>query len=170
MANFYSYSQALAEEGHDFDLATFLTTWGQDSRTFLPHLFPSITAKTIQHIQVRKAEIFSSQVSKTKINEALLKILKQFKLSGLQLGLVTTAKRASLVSLLEHYGELLIFDFIIAGDEVIHGKPNPEAYLKALSIAGCNTEEALTFEDSDAGQASAEAAGIGVVRISFTGE
>jgi HAD superfamily hydrolase (TIGR01509 family) len=57
------------------------------------------------------------------------------------------------------------FDVIVAGDDVIHGKPHPEAYLKAASLLGVKPEECVAFEDSISGLLSAEAAGTRAVGI-----
>jgi HAD superfamily hydrolase (TIGR01509 family) len=57
------------------------------------------------------------------------------------------------------------FDVIVAGDDVIHGKPHPEAYLKAADLLGVKPEECVAFEDSISGLRSAEAAGTRAVGI-----
>lgn len=57
------------------------------------------------------------------------------------------------------------FDFIVAGDDVLHGKPHPEAYLKAAELLGVNPTECVAFEDSLSGLRSAEAAGTKAVGI-----
>jgi HAD superfamily hydrolase (TIGR01509 family) len=57
------------------------------------------------------------------------------------------------------------FDVIVAGDDVLHGKPHPEAYLKAASLLGVKPEHCVAFEDSISGLRSAEAAGTKAVGI-----
>lgn len=170
LANFVSYRDALAELDQDFQFDLFLTTWGRDSRVFLPELYPSLNAEQINFVRNKKAELFSTHLWKTKLNEALISVLFELKKGSVKLGLVTTAKEASLESLFKHYASLSIFDFTVTGDEVEFGKPHPEAYLKALAKADCKGYEALTFEDSTDGERSAKSAGVGVIRIVFGGE
>jgi HAD superfamily hydrolase (TIGR01509 family) len=57
------------------------------------------------------------------------------------------------------------FDVIVAGDNVIHGKPHPEPYLKAAELLGVKPENCVAFEDSISGLRSAEAAGTKAVGI-----
>jgi HAD superfamily hydrolase (TIGR01509 family) len=57
------------------------------------------------------------------------------------------------------------FDVIVAGDDVLHGKPHPEPYLKAAELLGVRAEECVAFEDSISGLRSAEAAGTKAVGI-----
>ena len=51
------------------------------------------------------------------------------------------------------------FDVLVCGDEVSHGKPHPEPYLRAAELVGFAPGETLAIEDSPTGAASAEAAG-----------
>lgn len=51
----------------------------------------------------------------------------------------------------------------VAGDEVTLGKPDPEVFLRAMSLLGCTPEEAVIFEDSPIGVGAAVAAGAAVV-------
>jgi beta-phosphoglucomutase-like phosphatase (HAD superfamily) len=57
------------------------------------------------------------------------------------------------------------FDVVVAGDDVIHGKPHAEPYLKAAQLLGIRPEECVAFEDSISGILSAEAAGTKAVGI-----
>ena len=54
---------------------------------------------------------------------------------------------------------------IIAGDEVEHGKPAPDLYLKACGLLGLATADVLAFEDSLVGVQAAQAAGVPVVGV-----
>lgn len=56
-------------------------------------------------------------------------------------------------------------DGIVAGDEVRHGKPAPDLYLKAGGLLGCAAAETLAFEDSLVGVQAAQAAGVPVVGV-----
>lgn len=56
-------------------------------------------------------------------------------------------------------------DFIITGDQVQHGKPDPAIYQKVLAVAGLSGSQCLSVEDSPAGITSAINAGIPVIGI-----
>ncbi len=57
------------------------------------------------------------------------------------------------------------FDIVIAGDDVVHGKPHAEPYLKAAAALGFAPSECIAFEDSITGILSAEAAGTVAIGI-----
>ena len=56
-------------------------------------------------------------------------------------------------------------DFIITGDQVRHGKPDPAIYQKVLAAADLSGSQCLSVEDSPAGITSAFRAGIPVIGI-----
>jgi HAD superfamily hydrolase (TIGR01509 family) len=51
------------------------------------------------------------------------------------------------------------FDVVIAGDEVINGKPDPEPYLRAAQALRVDPTDCIAVEDSEFGVASAVASG-----------
>jgi HAD superfamily hydrolase (TIGR01509 family) len=57
------------------------------------------------------------------------------------------------------------FAAVVCGDEVSHGKPHPEPYLRAAELLGFVAGETLAIEDSSTGAASAEAAGCQVLVV-----
>ncbi len=57
------------------------------------------------------------------------------------------------------------FSQIVAGDEVTHGKPNPEIFLKALDRLALPAPSALVLEDSPNGVMAASKAAIPVIMV-----
>jgi HAD superfamily hydrolase (TIGR01509 family) len=57
------------------------------------------------------------------------------------------------------------FATVVTGDEVLDGKPHPEAYLTAAARLGVDPARCIAIEDSPAGVASAEAAGCLVIAV-----
>lgn len=78
--------------------------------------------------------------------------------AGIPTALVTMSMRRNADAVVARMG-FDAFDEIIAGDQVEHGKPHPEPYLKAAEKLGVNIEHCIAFEDSISGLHSAEASG-----------
>jgi HAD superfamily hydrolase (TIGR01509 family) len=57
------------------------------------------------------------------------------------------------------------FAAVVTGDQVLDGKPHPEAYLTAAARLGVDPRRCVAIEDSPTGVASAEAAGCVVVAV-----
>ena len=58
-----------------------------------------------------------------------------------------------------------IFDLIVGGDDLEHGKPDPEIFLKVLKYFKIAADHALVLEDSTNGILAANAANIPVVCV-----
>ena len=56
---------------------------------------------------------------------------------------------------------------IVAAEEVADGKPHPAGYVRALELldGSLDTSEVLVFEDTEAGVASAKAAGMRCIAV-----
>ncbi len=57
---------------------------------------------------------------------------------------------------------------IITANEIVHGKPNPEPYLKGASLLGFRSAECIVVEDVPAGVRSGTAAGAKVIAFETT--
>jgi sugar-phosphatase len=56
----------------------------------------------------------------------------------------------------------------ITAEDVVHGKPDPEAYLLGAEGLGASPEKCLVLEDSPSGVAAAKSAGMQVIAVAST--
>ena len=66
------------------------------------------------------------------------------------------------------YAGLPVPPRIITADDVVHGKPSPEPYLKGASLLGFAATDCLVFEDTPAGIAAGRAAGAQAIALHTT--
>src|SRR5205085_11715859 len=59
---------------------------------------------------------------------------------------------------------------LVAADEITHGKPDPEGYLRGAERLGVAPRDCVVVEDAPAGAAAARAAGMGLVALTTTYE
>ena len=57
------------------------------------------------------------------------------------------------------------FDEVVTADDVVHGKPAPDIFLKAAKLLGVEPSKCLAIEDAPAGITAAERAGMQVLAI-----
>jgi HAD superfamily hydrolase (TIGR01509 family) len=167
-ANHAAYSRALFEFGVRIgadDLARAAA--GRQWRDFLPPLLrladvdcdPAAIAR-------RKGELYREMLGELRVNYALLSLAASVR-PEVKTVLVTTASVESVHAILEHFDLGPCFDLVITGDDVTKHKPDPEAYDLAIARLKLVAGDCLAFEDSDVGVASAAAAGVAVVRVTF---
>ena len=58
-----------------------------------------------------------------------------------------------------------VFEYMVCGDEVEHGKPFPDIYQKAADMLGVNIKHTLVIEDSYNGIRAGHAAGASVIMV-----
>ncbi len=93
-----------------------------------------------------------------------LELLMAIKQAGIPTALVTMSMRRMAFAVADQI-PFQAFDVVVAGDDVMRGKPDPEPYLKAAELLGVDPKHCIAFEDSRTGLASAEAAGCVAVGI-----
>ncbi len=112
-------------------------------------------------LTARTAELFSGELPWRPGADALIDAVRA---AGLRTALVTNTGRfltdAALRTLRAER-----FEVSVCGDEVTHGKPAPDAYLRAAELLGVAPGDCLAVEDSPTGAASAAAAGCPVLVI-----
>lgn len=84
------------------------------------------------------------------------------------LALISGSGRAEILFCLEKLAILPFFKVVLGAEDYPRSKPAPDGYLNAMQRLGIGPGEGLVFEDSEAGIASAKAAGLWVVAISST--
>jgi len=80
------------------------------------------------------------------------------------LAVVSAASRSEVESVL-HAAGLEVFDAVVTMEDVTRGKPDPEGYLRALELLSVEAGDAVALEDTEAGVASAKAAGVYTVGV-----
>ena len=167
-ANYSAYSRALREVGVRIEGSEVAAVAaGRQWREFLPTLLRQAgVERDPAAVAGRKGELYREMLGEVRLNVPLVTLAQSLR-SDMKTALVTTAAKESVHAVLRHFELDDVFDLVITGDDVRRHKPDPEAYLFALSRLALEPLDCLAFEDSDVGAASAEAAGVAVLRVAF---
>lgn len=90
--------------------------------------------------------------------------LAMVRAAGLPSALVTNTKRSLTEFGLDTLGRDF-FDVSVCGDEVAHGKPEPDVYLRAAELLGLDPGHCVAVEDSGTGARAAQAAGCALIVV-----
>lgn len=83
----------------------------------------------------------------------------------MRLALASSSRRLWIDATLRSLELSRAFDVVVSGDDVAHGKPEPEIYLLAAKRLGVAPERCLAIEDSPNGVLSAHRAGMTVIGV-----
>ncbi len=84
---------------------------------------------------------------------------------GVKMAVATSNSRELAEAVLAAHGLTELFDSVVTGCEVAHGKPWPDIYLEAAARLGVNAGECLVFEDVVAGIQAGKSAGMQVAAV-----
>ena len=131
-------------------------------RTWLGEDRPELVAERVRRYQSRAGD---GSTVKPSTREAV-----RYAAQRAELAVVSGAARTEIESVLAAAELTPFVSLVVAAEDVAAGKPDPAGYLRALELLGCSPDEALAFEDSEAGVAAAKAAGLYCIALEGTAE
>lgn len=123
------------------------------------------TDKEKKDLYARKSQLFVESGKKIPMPDAD-RMLRAFIFAGIPRVLVTGSAQSSLLNNIDiDYPGAFPAGMRITANDVAHGKPDPEPYLKGLEKAGVKPEEAIVVENAPLGVRAGKAAGCFTVAV-----
>ncbi len=97
--------------------------------------------------------------------DGLIDLLTEIQKAGIPMCVATSGTPQNVRFMFEHIPIEQYFDRVVDASEVVHGKPNPEIFLKAAGYVHADPLQCIVFEDSFNGITAAKAAGMKVVGV-----
>ena len=131
-------------------------------RTWLGRDHPSVDEVIRQRIARYRERVADGSSVPGQVREAV-----RYAAARVHVGVVSGAARAEIVPVIQAAGLAAWVGPIVAAEDVAQGKPHPAGYLRALTLldGGVDASEVFVFEDTEAGIASAKAAGIRCIAV-----
>jgi beta-phosphoglucomutase-like phosphatase (HAD superfamily) len=124
--------------------------------------FPRDRFYSVWESKQKKTEEVFSRIS---TDFELISIFKLIKSFGFGIGVVSNSVRKTLDSCLTSLGLKDFVDVSISNEDVLFPKPDPEGYLKAISLLGTSYKLVAIFEDSLVGREAAVRSGATLIMI-----
>lgn len=158
-ANYLSYKEVF-KKIYDYDLAEkdYYDNFGLRINELLETL--GLDVDKMSEVKKMKSRVYKKYFNKILINKVLVADLYHKKQQGNIVALATTASRKNVENLIEYFEIGDLFDYIITGENVKNGKPDPEVYNKVMEkFSFINPNNITIFEDSDVGYLAAHKSG-----------
>jgi len=163
-ANLKAYQKAFAEKGLELSEEKYRECFGFRFDDFMNAVGIS-DEKVKNDIRTLKGNYYPEFFSFLKPNNNLINFIKAYKAQGSKTAIASTARGKNLYNVLSYLKIENIFDYILSGEDVKCGKPNPEIYQKVMTHFGVLPENTLVFEDSQIGIEASVAAGANYIQI-----
>lgn len=148
-----SFFQSLVGVSRTHRTVLYKETFGADT-----DLEPLLT-------EVRSKIQACRESGKITLKPGVREIIEIFQRRSIRLAISSSTDTTSVRQMLSSSHLANQFEFIVGGDQLIHGKPHPDAYIRPCELAGVNPGQALALEDSQAGIRAAVAAGVPVICV-----
>jgi len=162
-----AFLASAAALGHTVDESFYATLVGVSSRErgalVLARYGPGFPwAECLRDYRVRKARLLEGGV---RVKSGAAELLAECAARGLPCAIATSATRRTASAALGRAGLLGAFAALAARDDVAHGKPHPDLFLRAAGALGAPPRRCLAVEDSPPGVLAARAAGMRVIMV-----
>jgi beta-phosphoglucomutase-like phosphatase (HAD superfamily) len=131
-------------------------------RTWLGEDRPGLVAERVRRFQSRAGD---GSTVKASTREAV-----RYAAERAELAVVSGAARTEIESVLAAAELTPFVSLVVAAEDVAAGKPDPAGYIRALELLDCGADQALAFEDSEAGVVAAKTAGLYCIALEGTAE
>src|SRR5262249_10197537 len=118
----------------------------------------------------RKEELYRQILAETQIAPlpGVIDWLSRLRQAKIPSAIASSTPRANIETVLNRLNLKDSFAVVVAAEDVVHGKPNPEVFLKAAARLQLPTGQAVIFEDAYVGIQAAHAAGMIAVAVATT--
>lgn len=166
-----SWKRLARETGLPLPTDHFIKGFGRKNEYIIPHLLGwSEDPEEIHALSLRKEELYRVIVAERGL-EALPGVrewLKRLEDAGIPRVIGSSSHKQNILLSLEILGLSSSFRDLVTSEDVSHGKPDPEVFLKAAAKACVQPEMCVVFEDAHVGIAAAKAAGMRVIGVATT--
>lgn len=159
-ANYLAYKETL-KKLYDYELKPedYYNNFGLRINELLEKL--KLDIDKLPEVKKTKARVYKKYFDKIKINKNLYSHLYYAKQNSNIVCLATTASKKNVENLLKYFEIENLFDYIITGEDVSNGKPDPEVYQKTIMKYPFVTfDNIYIYEDSDVGFLAAHKANV----------
>lgn len=168
-ADFQAWNLVLKKYGSGLTYPEYVKQLGVKSETLI-HELVDISSEEADKALKKKADYFKEiiEVQGLKAIDNVEACLEKLQEKGFKIALATAARFDKLEEVfsrvkLQHY-----FETIVTANEVSHGKPHPEIFLKAAQKLKISPDKCIVFEDAENGVKAAKNAGMFCIAITST--
>ncbi len=168
-AHHASWRQLARKHGIEVDAATFAGTFGMTSREIIRTLWArELTDDDVRRIDEEKEAVYRALITgMVPLAIGARECLHALQQAGLVLAVGTSGPVENLDLVLDETQLRSFFSATVTAEDVAHGKPAPDVFLKAAERVGIAPTACVVIEDAPVGIMAARAAEM--VAVGYTG-
>lgn len=168
--HFEAWQAIMRDEARELTHGQFHATFGQRNDTVLrTFLGADVSASEIERISLVKEGYYRDLLRSRGIQPlpGVRRWLEAVQVAGWRQAIASSAPMLNIEAIVEALGLADYFDAIASGDDVTHGKPDPETFLLAATRLGVEPGRCVVVEDAPVGIEGARRGGMRCVGVLF---
>jgi beta-phosphoglucomutase len=167
--HFEAWQSTLDEYGISFDEALFRQTFGMNNEAILRRLLGDrLSVALYDEISGSKEERFRAALpGQVSLFAGALPLLRALHEQGIAQAIGSSAPQPNIDAIVGELGIAPYLDAIVSAAEM-PGKPDPVVFLTAAALLGARPAECVVVEDTEAGIAAAQGAGMKCAAVATT--
>ncbi len=166
-----SWERLAREEGRVLPEGHFKTGFGKKNEWIIPQLLNwSSEPAEVRRLSLRKEAAYREIVVESGLNAlpGVRVFLERLRDAGVPNCIGSSTHRENITTIVGVLGFEGLFGGMVTSEDVAHGKPHPDVFLKAAAKTGVAPERCVVFEDALAGIEAGHAGGMKVVGVATT--
>ena len=166
-----SWHRLASELGKSIAPESFIRGFGMKSAQIIEKIHHwADEPKEIARLTNRKEALYRELVAQSDIAPlpGVVEWLDLLCEAGVPCAVASSTQRANIEAVLDRFGLQEAFAAIVSAEDVVHGKPNPEVFLKAAERLKLPPDCCVIFEDAYVGIEAGHEAGMKVVAVATT--
>lgn len=168
--HFESWQMAGRELGFEMTEELFHETFGMTNQKITPILYgrPATDGEVADVIRVKEGyyrEIVADELVPV---PGVVDFIRDLESAGLRMAVGSSGPLENVRLVVGALGVADAFDAVVSGEDVVHGKPDPEVFLIAAEKLGLDAATCLVVEDAPVGIRAALAAGMKCLAVTVT--
>jgi beta-phosphoglucomutase family hydrolase len=163
-----SWERLAKQTGHTLPPGHFERSFGMTNKRIFAEIlkWPGNTAEYMW----LKEKLYRDIVAETGIEPlpGVPEFLEALRAAGIPCAIGSSTPRENIDFVLGIVGLSRYFSHIVASEDVVHGKPDPEVFLLCAKALGFAPGNCVVFEDAHVGIEAARAAGMNVIAVATT--
>lgn len=115
---------------------------------------------SVEEIVEMKKERFLKRIDEVELTENFMNFMLTLYKEGYPMAIASSNNKRIVDAIVNRFGLDKYMKFIISGEEVKRGKPDPEIFITTAKRIGVDPESCLVIEDAENGVKAAKAAGM----------
>lgn len=166
-----SWERLAKEENRPLPQGHFLKGFGMKNERIIPDVLEwTSDPAEVERLSLRKEALYREIVVEEKISPlaGVREFLDRLAVADIPCVVGSSTHRKNILTILEVLGLREFFDRIVTAEDVSHGKPDPEVFLKAAGKIAVPPRQCVVFEDAHVGIEAGLAGGMTVVAVTTT--